>query len=149
MGFKLFRTPGVGWFMISVMNMFIKQMLPQAVVRPLSEEEKRRYAEPYPSIASRLPLRQWPLQIPIEGKPAGVHDAISAYAEWLQKTELPKLLFYAKPGGLIPLELVQWCKDHYKNLETVDIGAGLHFIQEDNPHAIGETLSKWYVGLSR
>ena len=40
MGFRLFRTPGIGWLMISVMNMFVTKILPQAIVRKLSEEEK-------------------------------------------------------------------------------------------------------------
>jgi len=34
-----------------------------------------------------------------------------------------------------------------KNLETVDIGPGVHFVQEDNPHKIGEELARWYQGL--
>jgi hypothetical protein len=29
----------------------------------------------------------------------------------------------------------------------VDIGEGLHFVQEDNPHLIGEELAKWYQAL--
>ncbi len=33
------------------------------------------------------------------------------------------------------------------NLKTVDIGPGLHFVQEDNPHEIGRELAKWYKGL--
>ncbi len=147
MGFKLMRTPFIGWLMISVMNMFVKQILPQAVVRKLSAEEKRRYAEPYSTISSRRPLRQWPREIPIEGMPRDVHDAVVAYSNWLQKTELPKILFHATPGGLITAKDVAWCEQHMKKLKTVDIGRGLHFVQEDNPHAIGEALTQWYTGL--
>ena len=147
MGFKLFRTPGVGWFMISVMNMFVKQFLPQAIVRELSEEEKRYYASPYPTIASRKPVRQWPCEIPIDGTPADVHQAVEEYNRKLQESDLPKILFHAKPGGIIGEETVQWCKDNLKNLRTVDIGKGIHFIQEDNPTLIGEELAKWYQGL--
>jgi haloalkane dehalogenase len=43
--------------------------------------------------------------------------------------------------------MVKWCVDHLKNLKTVNIGPGLHYIQEDNPHLIGEKLAKWYTGL--
>ena len=147
MGFKLFRTPGIGWLMISVMNMFVKQLLPQAIVRDLSEEEKRYYGAPYPTIASRKPVRQWPLEIPIGGKPADVHQAVVEYNRKLQESDLPKILFHATPGGIIREEMVQWCKDNLKNLSTVDIGKGLHFVQEDNPSVIGEELAKWYQGL--
>ena len=147
MGFKLFRTPGVGWFMISVMNMFVKQILPQAIVRELSDEEKRYYASPYPTIASRKPVRQWPCEIPIDGTPADVHQAVEEYNRKLQASDLPMILFHATPGGIIGAEMVHWCKDNLKNLRCVDIGKGIHFIQEDNPSLIGEELAKWYQGL--
>ena len=60
MGFKLFRTPGVGWLMISVGNAFVKKLLPKATARRLTAEEMAHYAEPYPTVASRRPVRQWP-----------------------------------------------------------------------------------------
>ncbi len=146
-GFKLMRTPGIGWFMVSVMNGFVKQVLPQAIVRDLTDEEKRQYAAPYPTIASRKPTRQWPCEIPIEGKPADVHDAVSTYSQKFQQSNLPKLLFHATPGGLIQPSDVAWCEENYKNLKTVHIGDGLHFIQEDNPHLIGEEIAKWHATL--
>jgi haloalkane dehalogenase len=147
MGFKLFRTPGIGWLMISVMNMFVTQILPQAIVRKLSEEEKTYYAAPYQTVQSRKPVRQWPCEIPIEGKPADVHEVISNYNQKLQESEVPKLLFFATPGGIIDSKTVDWCKQNLKNLQVVDIGQGIHFLQEDNPHVIGEELAKWYPDL--
>lgn len=147
MGFRLFRTPGIGWLMISVMNMFVTQILPQAIVRKLSEEEKNYYAAPYKTVQSRKPVRQWPCEIPIEGKPADVHEVISNYNQKLQESEVPKLLFFATPGGIINSKTVDWCKQNLKNLQVVDIGEGIHFLQEDNPHVIGEELAKWYTEL--
>ena len=109
----------------------------------MSEEEKHIYAAPFPTIGSRKPIRQWPLEIPIDGKPADVHQAVSNYSQWLQTTELPKLLFYAHPGGIINAKLLEWCRKHFKNLQTVDIGKGVHYLQEDNPHLIGGKLAEW------
>jgi haloalkane dehalogenase len=147
MGFKLFRTPGIGWLMLSVMNMFVGQILPQAIVRKLSAQEKDYYGAPYKTVKSRKPVRRWPCEIPIEGKPPDVHEVISNYSRKLQESEVAKLLFSATPGGLIDPKTVDWCKQNLKNLKVVDIGDGIHFIQEDNPHLIGEELSKWYQGL--
>lgn len=147
MGFKLFRTAGIGWLMLSVMNMFITKILPQAIVRKLSTEEMDYYADPYKTVHSRKPIRQWPCEIPIEGNPADVFEVISDYNQKLQKSELPKLLFFANPGGLIDDKAVQWCKQNLKNLKVVDIGDGVHYLQEDNPHLIGEELAKWYLEL--
>jgi haloalkane dehalogenase len=142
------RTPVIGWFMISVMNGFIRGMLPQTIVRKLSAEELASYAAPYPSIGSRKPLRQWPCEIPIDGRPADVHRAVSGYNRKLMESELPKLLLYANPGAIIDRKEVAWCQDNLKNLTAVDIGPGIHFIQEDNPHGIGAALAAWYENLA-
>ena len=147
MGFKFFRTPLVGWLMIGYMNVFIKQLLPKAIVRPLSDEEKRRYAEPYGKVSERVPVWRWPNEIPIDGKPADVAAIIQEYSSWLQGTEMPKLLFHAEPGGIIDKRMVGWCGRNMKNLRSVDIGPGIHYLQEDNPHLIGEEISAWQKAL--
>ncbi len=33
------------------------------------------------------------------------------------------------------------------NLTTIDVGEGIHYLQEDHPHEIGEGIAKWYRGL--
>lgn len=149
LGFQLMRTPIIGWFMISVMNVFVKQILPQAIVRKLSADEMAYYEAPYPTISSRKPVRQWPCEIPIDGKPADVYAMVTEYSNWLQETELPKLLCYASPGGLIDGATLAWCRKSFPNLETVDTGEGIHFIQEDTPDRIGQALAKWYRALER
>jgi haloalkane dehalogenase len=146
-GFKLFRTPGIGYMMISVGNMFVKRILPEAVVRDLTPEEKRHYAEPFPTIKSRKPVYVWPNEIPIDGKPDDVHQIISDYSTKLQESELPKLLFTAEPGGIVDATTVAWAKTNLPNLTVVDIGPGIHFVQEDNPHMIGTELAAWYDRL--
>ncbi len=148
MGFRLFRTTGVGWLMISVMNVFVNQLLPQAIVRKLSDEEMRRYREPFPSVGSRKPVRQWPREIPIDGDPADVTEAVESYASWLQGTDLPKLLFHASPGAIIRAPDVAWTKEHLRNMKTVDLGEGIHYLQEDHPHRIGAELAEWYKSLA-
>ena len=147
MGFKLFRAPGIGWLMISVMNMFLTQLLPQMIVRKLSAEEKAYYGAPFRTIQSRKAVRQWPCEIPIDGQPSDVHDAITDYSQKLQESDLPLLLFFATPGLIGDGKMVDWCKQNLKNLKVVDIGEGIHFVQEDNPDLIGEELAKWYQDL--
>ncbi len=87
-------------------------------------------------------LRRWPCEIPIDGSPKDVHDAVSAYSRWLGQSDIPMILFYGHPGGLIREDGVAWCRNTIANLEAVDIGAGIHFVQEDNPHFIGKELSR-------
>ena len=144
---RMMRAPGMGWLMASVGNLFIKKMLPDMVHRDLSSEEQAYYASAFPTVSSRKAVRQWPREIPIAGKPADNAATVGAFAEWLRQTDLPKILFHASPGGIIRDKEVAWCQENFANLQTVDIGDGHHFIQEDNPHLIGSELSKWYAGL--
>ncbi len=147
MGFKLFRTPVIGWLMIVGMNIFVEQVLPKAIVRKLTEAEKNHYRTPYKRLKDRKPLWRWPNEVPIEGQPADVTKIVEHYNRKLQESELPKLLFFAHPGGILRSTMVEWCKQNLKNLKTVDIGSGIHYLQEDNPHLIGSELAQWYKGL--
>ena len=126
-------------------NMFVEQFLSSAVLRQLSEEEKNAYRAPYPTPETRTPLLVWPRQIPIGGEPAEVHEIVAAYAQWLTENEIPKLLLYAEPGMMLPAMVVDadTLKAQYKNMETASIGEGLHFIQEDQPDAIGMAIADW------
>jgi len=133
--------------MLMTRNLFIERVLPGAVVRELTQEEMDRYREPFPDIASRKPIWRWFSQVPIEGTPSDVADVVATYNRWLQQSGLPKLLFYGHPGAALPAPHVDWCRQHLNNLKTVDIGPGIHYLQEDNPHLIGSELAAWYGGL--
>lgn len=145
--FQSFRTPGVGERLIMEQNVFVENVLPASIVRKLTDEEMGRYRAPFPTPESRKAVWRWPNEIPVNGEPKDVVDAAQAYADWLKRTDLPKLLFYAQPGALVRAEMLEWCRANLKNLTTVDIGPGVHFVQEDNPHLIGGELAKWYRGL--
>ena len=147
MAFRMMRTPGVGWLMISAANLFVNKMLPDATHRELSEEAKAHYASAFPTMSSRRAVRQWPLEVPISGKPADNVAVVAEYRDWLTRTEIPKLMFYAHPGGIIDDRRAQWCREHLPNLRAVDIGDGIHFLQEDNPELIGSELARWYASL--
>lgn len=141
--FQTFRTPGAGYDLIVTKNFFVEQILPGGILRNLTEEEMNRYREPYQVMDSRKPVWVWPNEIPIDGRPADVHKIVTDYNKWLQETELPKILLYASPGAITNASAVNWSTSNLKNLETVDLGQGIHFLQEDHPGAIGEALANW------
>jgi len=141
--FKMLRAPIIGWFITRVLNIFITKLLPDTVFRKMSKIELDTYAAPYPTIKSRKPLQVWPTQIPFDGKPQNVHQAVTDYHHWLKTTEILKLCLYATPGLLIRKNDVTWIKEKFNNTKTVSVGKGLHFIQEDVPHEIGEALADW------
>ena len=74
-------------------------------------------------------------------------ELVRSYSEWLERSTVPKLLLYAQPGALVRGAMVEWCRQHIRALYTKDIGPGLHFVQEDQPHRIGQALREWYGGL--
>ena len=145
--FQAFRTPEVGWDMIVNQHMFVEQILPSLVVRDLTDAEMDHYRAPYLDLPSRKPLWRWPNEIPIAGEPAAVVALVEEYNRKLQQSRLPKLLLSATPGAIIDAQAVAWCQQNLPNLHVVDIGAGIHFIQEDNPHLIGTELANWYSSL--
>ena len=120
-------------------------MLPDMILRKLTDEEKAYYAAPYPSPKSRKPLLAWPQDVPFkDGKDTAVTGPVRSWSKWLAESDLPKIMFYVSPGVAIKEKDVKQIKDTFKNTEYVDLGEGLHFIQEDYPHEIGKGISDWY-----
>ena len=146
--FQAGRTPGVGEKMILEENFFIDEVLGKiAVAKPLTPEVLAQYNSYYPDAASRAPLLQWPREIPIGGEPAYATAVVERYSAWFLESDLPKLMIHAEPGALIPPEAADWLKANLSNLSTVNVGAGVHFIQEDNPEAVADALGEWLQTL--
>ena len=82
--------------------------------------------------------------MPIDNEPADVVERVNAYNQWLMSNELPKLHVYASPGALNPPEMIAFLSQQMTNYESAYIGQGIHFIQEDEPEAIGRAVSDWY-----
>ena len=146
--FKMLRAPIISWFMTRILNIFITKLLPNTIFRKLSKKELDAYASPYPTIKSRKPLQVWPTQIPFDGKPNDVYQAVSAYHNWLKETTFPKLCLYVSPGLLIRKKDVAFIEEYFPNTQVQNVGKGLHFIQEDRPHEIGKALTKWIDSLN-
>ena len=145
--FQAFRTEGVGWDLIVNQNLFIEKVLPGGIVRKLTEEEMNVYREPYLEPATRKPLWRWPNEIPIAGEPSDVNEVVVNYNKRLVEWDVPKLLLYAEPGAILPKSIVEWSEVNLKNLTSIHLGEGIHFVQEDHPHAIGEAIANWYRSL--
>ncbi len=141
--FKRMRDQKKGDRMNLQKNFFLKRLMPQMVVRKLSEQERAAYHEPYPTPESRKPVAMWPREIPISGDPADMHAEISANYEWFRTVEIPKLFIYAQPGIIFDAANAAEIKDRVQGLDDVFIGKGKHYLQEDSPDAIGQAISSW------
>ena len=132
-------------------NYFIKKLLPSGLIRQLTEEELEAYEAPFSTPEARKPLWQYVQELPL-GEGSGedsekVLTLMEKYSQWLQKTELPKLMLYAMPGFITTIETVQWAKDHLKNLELVCLEDVLHLAQESVPELFSQHLKQWYSHL--
>jgi haloalkane dehalogenase len=145
--FRTMRDPIQGPQLMIEENHFVEAILPGFISRDLDQAARDYYRQPFLEKSSRKQINQWPNEMPIGGEPADVAEAVAAYNAWLLETETPLLFLYASPGALNPPELVDWWAERAKNIETVYIGAGLHFVQEDQPYAIGRAISDWYRRL--
>ncbi|MEO1680709.1 MAG: haloalkane dehalogenase [Pseudomonadota bacterium] len=141
--FQMVRTDQ-GADLILGQNFFVETVLPTlGVMRQMQDAEMAAYRAPYPTEESRLPTLVWPRQIPIEGTPEDVVAEVAANGEWLYGSDIPKLMFYAEPGSLAPKPVVDYMIANVPNLEARLLGAGLHFLQEEHPHLIGQGLADW------
>ena len=90
----------------------------------------------------RHPLLNWPRQIPLDGEPPHMVSLMDAYGQWLSTDEsIPKLFINADPGSILVGEPREFCR-RWPNQQEVTV-SGLHFIQEDSPHEIGDAVADW------
>jgi len=145
--FKQFRTPGVGEKMILDENAFVERVLAGATVRKLTEEEMAVYRAPFSTRESRRPTWRFPNDLPIAGQPADVYSVIEEAHRALARSSYPKLLFAGDPGALVSPALAESFASGLKSCRVVHIGPGIHYLQEDNPKAIGSTVHDWLTEL--
>ena len=143
--FKGFRSSS-GEELILEKNMFIEGVLPNSIIRNLSEEEMAVYRKPFINPGEdRRPILSWPREIPIDGNPENVVEIVSRYAKWLENSDVPKLFINADPGSILVGKQREYCQT-WKNQIEVTV-KGRHFLQEDSPNEIGESIRKWRRSL--
>lgn len=128
-------------------NVFVEKVVPGGVQRQLTEEEMAVYRKPYPTPQSRIPTLLWAREIPVEGEPADVQALVQEYADFLSRSDIPKLLIVAEPGAILheggsELDFAR----SWPNQREVKV-AGRHFLQEDSPDAIGAAVRAFVLDV--
>ncbi len=147
--FRKFRTPGEGENLILQENAFVERVLPGSVVRGLTKEEMDVYRRPFPSAESRRPIWRLPNELPIAGEPADVHAHLTRAHAALRTSSYPKLLFVGSPGALVSPESAREFASGLHDCRVVELGDGSHYLQEDHPRAIGESVAAWVAENER
>ncbi len=143
--FKMLRSDK-GWDKIVKENFFVERILPGSIIRKLSDEEMNTYREPFLEESSSKPTYVFPNEIPFDGEPADVTAAVEAYGRALATAGIPMLLLTFSPGAIIGEAEVEWCKAQFPTLTVKEMGKGIHFVQEDQPEAIGRAIAEWLAG---
>lgn len=128
---------------------FVDKIIPQNVMRTLSDEEMKHYREPFMQEGTGKPILQYLHELPKGDGKTEIDKLITDYSQKLMQSKLPKLLLYSVPGFITTIATVMWAKEHLLNLEIVEIGEELHLAQESNPQIIGETISVWLQGIEQ
>lgn len=127
-------------------NAFIEKILPSSILRPLSETEMNHYRAPFENEEDRQVTLNWPRTLPIENEPEQVVALIKDYGEWLsQDHKVAKLFINAEPGSVLVGRQREYCRQ-WPNQTEVTV-KGLHFIQEDSPVEIGQSVANWLTQL--
>ena len=145
--FQGFRSHA-GEAMILDKNTFVERVLPNSILRTLSDTEMATYRAPFiDSGEGRRPTLSWPRQIPIEGEPADVVAVVSRYSQAMSRSDVPKLFVNAQPGSILTGRPRDVCRQWPNQTEvTVD---GSHFIQEDSPDEIGMTIARFVRSIDQ
>jgi haloalkane dehalogenase len=67
----------------------------------------------------------------------------------LQKSRFPKLLFVGNPGALVSPPFAAEFASKLHDCRVVELGAGAHYLQEDHPQTIGESVADWIAENER
>src|SRR5271157_505118 len=136
--FKALRSPE-GERMVLDENIFIEKILPQAVIRRLTDEELNYYRSPFRNSGEdRRAMLAWPRNLPINGEPAEVAEIVGRNCSWLAQNKVPKLFINGEPGTLARGRLREIIRQWPNQIEVTVKGRKL--LQEDSPDEIGTAI---------
>lgn len=144
--FRAMRSEA-GEEMVLRKNFFVERILPASIMRDLSGDEMDEYRRPFRQPGEdRRPTLTWPREIPIQGRPADVHEVVESYSARLATWNVPKLFVNADPGSILVGRPREVCRS-WPNQTEITV-PGIHFLQEDSPDVIGDALAGWLAALA-
>ncbi|GAA3628789.1 haloalkane dehalogenase [Kineosporia mesophila] len=138
---QLIRTPGDGEKFVVEDNGFMTQVFPGAFLEPLAAEDLAVYQAPFPTPESRAHLIRFPRNLPIDGVPSSSVDFLARNENWLSTSaDVPKTLLTYEPGFLLTPTIETWIRENVANIEIHAGGAGVHFVQEEQPQGLADAV---------
>ncbi|MGE3725050.1 MAG: alpha/beta fold hydrolase [Candidatus Sericytochromatia bacterium] len=115
--------------------------------RTLSPQELALYSAPFAEPAIRQKVLQEGMGPATIGKDiqaqTGIADIFNQNAKGLKESLIPILIIKAEPGFLIQQAQLDYAQTHFKNLTVASVGVGSHYLNEDQPLRISNTIATW------
>ena len=102
------------------------------------------YRDPFRQLMSRYSIYHWPRMVSLDGDYPYVDEVFIRFNKWLTTKTVPTLDVYGKPGEVTQESDIRWRVENMQNHETAYVGLQLHYLQEDQPEAIGRAIADWY-----
>ena len=74
-------------------------------------------------------------------------DQVAASAAKHRAGQDGLVLLTVDPGAVVQQTEIDWGRQTFPTLEIREMGPGIHFVQEDQPEAIGKAIAQWLDGL--
>ena len=68
---------------------------------------------------------------------------VEAYDRKLAEQRPPMLLLTFEPGAIVQQAEIDWVRQNWPHCTIQSMGEGIHFVQEDQPRAIGTAIAQW------
>ena len=141
------RRSGEGETFVLQENRFLTELFPGFFLKPLAPEDLQQYQSAFPTPESRKSVLAGPRNLPVDGEPASTVAFLGRSTNWLRTSETTKLLVTFKPGFLLTDAILAWSRHTIRNLEVEEAGAGIHFVQEEQPEAIARLVGAWLTRI--
>lgn len=143
--FRTFRS-AAGEKVILEKNIFVEGVLPNSILRKLSEDEMDAYRAPFANAGEdRRPTLTWPRQIPLGDEPSDVCATVDAYGAYMKDADFSKLFIAGDPGMIMNGGPADYARS-WKNTAEATV-KGLHFLQEDSPDEIAGAVKSWMATI--
>jgi haloalkane dehalogenase len=144
---RFFGLPGIGELFFVWGNLFVDLLTPLGhrlvIDKALREHHRRCYA----STAMRRHALAWLRQVPTSRGHQN-HDRIDDNRRLLLSHPMRKLTFFVEPGFASNRAARVQVQNEAKALTSVDLGDGLHFIDDDHRDTMLVHLQRWLGGVS-
>ncbi len=144
--FKLLRSQYWGDLIAVKLNQMIPALLKMGVEKPMDREDREVYSFFTNNRQSKQMVLNVPRSTPVQKTPFDQYAFVNRYSEFLEKSNIPKLVITANPGVVPDIQADSAALFSHTSVKEIN-DAG-HFIQEDQPSKLAEILEDFWLQIN-